>query len=91
MWKYLTKSELNKFTIHNNWYFMFWISVVRGFLGRCEYKRCLARARQEAMRVQHLLESIQNLSIDLSNYQQVALINDQKIPKGTSYLTASLY
>ncbi|CAG2225754.1 unnamed protein product [Mytilus edulis] len=55
--------------------------VVRGFLGRCEYKRCLARARQEAMRVQHLLESIQNLSIDLSNHQQVALLNDQKIPK----------
>ncbi|XP_071171569.1 myosin-IIIb-like isoform X1 [Mytilus edulis] len=55
--------------------------LVRGFLGRCEYKRCLARARQEAMRVQHLLESIQNLSIDLSNHQQVALLNDQKIPK----------
>lgn len=55
--------------------------LVRGFLGRCEYKRRLSRARQEAMRVQHLLESVQYLSVDLSNHQQIALLNDQHIPK----------
>ena len=57
-------------------------SVVRGFLGRCEYKRRLNKARQEAMRLQHLLETVQNLSIELSNHQKTALLNDEKIPKG---------
>lgn len=56
--------------------------MVRGFLGRCEYKRRLSRARQEAMKVQHLLESVQNLSVDLSNHQQIAILNDKNIPKG---------
>lgn len=55
--------------------------LVRGFLGRCEYKRRLSRARQEAMKVQHLLESVQNLSVDLSNHQQIAILNDKNIPK----------
>jgi hypothetical protein len=63
-------------------FFIFIFEVVRGFLGRCEYKRRLSRARQEAMRVQHLLESVQYLSVDLSNHQQIALLNDQHIPKG---------
>lgn len=34
------------------------------------------------MRVQHLMESVQYLSVDLSNHQQIALHNDQHIPKG---------
>jgi len=34
------------------------------------------------MRVQHLLESVQYLSVDLSNHQQIAILNDQNIPKG---------
>lgn len=56
--------------------------VVRGFLGRCEYKRKIAKAKQDAMRIKHLLETAQNLSIDLGNKLQVAQTNDQKIPKG---------
>ena len=34
------------------------------------------------MKVQHLLESVQNLSVDLSNHQQIAILNDKNIPKG---------
>lgn len=55
---------------------------MRGFLGRCEYKRRILKAKQEAMRIKHLLETAQNLTIDLSNKLQVAQLNDQKIPKG---------
>ena len=52
-------------------------------MGRQKYKRKLEAARKQALQVQSLLTSIQNLCIDLGNQQQMALNNDQNIPKGT--------
>nr|XP_022331356.1 myosin-IIIb-like isoform X1 [Crassostrea virginica] len=54
--------------------------VIRGFLGRQEYRRRLAKARNEAERLKHLADDIYNLNIHLCNQLQIAKQNDTKIP-----------
>lgn len=54
--------------------------VIRGFLGRQEYRRRLAQARSEAERVKHLADDIYNINIHLCNQLQIAKQNDTKIP-----------
>ncbi|XP_061172927.1 myosin-IIIb-like [Saccostrea echinata] len=54
--------------------------VVRGFIGRQEYKRRLAKAKNEAERLKHLADDIYNLNIHLCNQLQIAKQNDVNIP-----------
>lgn len=56
------------------------IPVIRGFLGRQEYRRRLVQARSEAERVKHLADNIYNMNIHLCNQLQIAKQNDTKIP-----------
>ena len=59
--------------------------VIRGFLGRQEYRRRLAKARNEAERLKHLADDIYNLNIHLCNQLQIAKQNDTKIPDSKYY------
>ena len=57
-----------------------WISVVRGYLGRCKYRRKLEAAKKEAERVKHLLDDVCNKTIHLGNELQIAKQNDKSHP-----------
>lgn len=71
-------------------HYNFDIPVIRGFLGRQEYRRKLAQARSEAERVKHLADDIYNINIHLCNQLQIAKQNDTKIPPSES-ASRSLY
>jgi hypothetical protein len=59
------------------------VTVVRGFLGRQEYRRRLVQARNEAERLKHLADDVCNLNIHLINQLQIVKQNDMKIPSST--------
>lgn len=65
-------------------HYNFDIPVIRGFLGRQEYRRRLAQAKSEAERVKHLADDIYNINIHLCNQLQIAKQNDTKIPPSKS-------
>ncbi|KAK3097735.1 hypothetical protein FSP39_012604 [Pinctada imbricata] len=55
--------------------------VIRGFLGRCKYRKRREVARKEAERVRHLLSDIKDKAVHLGNELLIAKENDKKIPE----------